>query len=218
MRRGGTALSDEGTVSHDNPIWVAFARAMAPLMQMPAQLLAGLVGGDRGQPLRVLDVAAGHGLFGITIAERYPQARITALDWPNVLAVAAENARGRASPSVTRCCPGSAFDVDWGGPYDVVLLTNFLHHFDVPDLRAAGGEGPRGPRAGRPRPHAGIHPRARPRHAARDGRLRADDARHHGPGRRLHLRGIRGDLRPGRVRPQRIPRPAADHATGGGVV
>ena len=28
--------------------------------------------------------------------------------------------------------PGSAFDVDWGGPYDVVLLTNFLHHFDVP--------------------------------------------------------------------------------------
>ena len=28
--------------------------------------------------------------------------------------------------------PGSAFEVDWGGPYDVVLLTNFLHHFDLP--------------------------------------------------------------------------------------
>ena len=28
--------------------------------------------------------------------------------------------------------PGSAFDVDYGGPYDAVLLTNFLHHFDVP--------------------------------------------------------------------------------------
>jgi hypothetical protein len=27
--------------------------------------------------------------------------------------------------------PGSAFDVDFGGPYDVVLLTNFLHHFDM---------------------------------------------------------------------------------------
>ena len=72
VRRGGTAVSDEGTVSHDNPIWVEFARAMAPLMQMPAQLLADLVGGDAGQPLRVLDVAAGHGLFGITIADRYP--------------------------------------------------------------------------------------------------------------------------------------------------
>jgi hypothetical protein len=30
VRRGGTAVSEEGTVSHDNPIWVAFARAMAP--------------------------------------------------------------------------------------------------------------------------------------------------------------------------------------------
>src|SRR4051794_3039403 len=67
VRRGGTAVSDEGTVSHDNPIWVAFARAMAPLMQVPAQLLAGLVGGDVGQRLRVLDVAAGHGLFGVTV-------------------------------------------------------------------------------------------------------------------------------------------------------
>jgi hypothetical protein len=28
--------------------------------------------------------------------------------------------------------PGSAFEVAWGGPYDVVLLTNFLHHFDPP--------------------------------------------------------------------------------------
>jgi O-methyltransferase len=27
--------------------------------------------------------------------------------------------------------PGSAFDMEFGGPYDTVLLTNFLHHFDV---------------------------------------------------------------------------------------
>ncbi|HEX8180798.1 MAG TPA: methyltransferase, partial [Pyrinomonadaceae bacterium] len=24
-----------------------------------------------------------------------------------------------------------AFDVDFGGPYDLVLVTNFLHHFDA---------------------------------------------------------------------------------------
>jgi hypothetical protein len=132
VRRGGTAISEEGTVSHDNPIWVEFARAMGPLMQMPAQLLAGLIGGEAGRPLRVLDVAAGHGLFGITIAKRYPQAQITALDWPNVLAVAAENARQSGVAERHSLHPGSAFEVDWGGPYDVVLLTNFLHHFDLP--------------------------------------------------------------------------------------
>jgi 2-polyprenyl-3-methyl-5-hydroxy-6-metoxy-1,4-benzoquinol methylase len=132
VRRGGTAVSDEGTVSHDNPIWVEFARAMAPLMHMPAQLLAGLVGDTDARPLRVLDVAAGHGLFGIAIAERQPQAHVTALDWPNVLAVAEENARRSGVGERYALRSGSAFDVDWGGPYDVVLLTNFLHHFDVP--------------------------------------------------------------------------------------
>ena len=135
VRRGGTAVSDEGTVSYDNPIWVAFARAMAPLMHLPARLLADLVGGDAQKPLRVLDVAAGHGLFGITIAERYPQAHITALDWPNVLAVAAENARAAGVAARHSLLPGSAFDTDWGGPYDLVLLTNFLHHFDLPTCR-----------------------------------------------------------------------------------
>ncbi len=132
VRRGGTAVSEEGTVSHDNPVWVEFAHAMAPLMQVPAQLLAGLVGGDAGRPLRVLDVAAGHGLFGIAIAERYPHAHITALDWPNVLAVAEENARRAGVADRYALRPGSAFDLAWGGPYDLVLLTNFLHHFDVP--------------------------------------------------------------------------------------
>jgi 2-polyprenyl-3-methyl-5-hydroxy-6-metoxy-1,4-benzoquinol methylase len=132
VRRGGTATSDEGTVSHDNPIWVAFARAMAPLMQLPARLLVDRVGGDPRQPLRILDVAAGHGLFGIAIAERYPEARITALDWPNVLKVAQENARRAGVAERHFLLPGSGFTTEWGGPYDLVLFTNFLHHFDLP--------------------------------------------------------------------------------------
>jgi ubiquinone/menaquinone biosynthesis C-methylase UbiE len=140
VRRGGTAVSEEGTVSHDNPIWVDFARSMASLMQLPARLLAGLVGGDPQRPLRVLDVAAGHGLFGITIAERYPHARVTALDWPGVLAVAAENARRAGVSARHALLPGSAFETDWGGPYDLVLLTNFLHHFDLPTCRQLAGK------------------------------------------------------------------------------
>ena len=116
VRKGGTATSDEGTVSHDNPIWVAFARAMGPMMQLPARFLANLVGGDSQQPLRVLDVAAGHGLFGITIAQQYPKTTITALDWPNVLAVAAENAKKAGVSERHTLLPGSAFDTHWGGP------------------------------------------------------------------------------------------------------
>ncbi|QVL34210.1 methyltransferase domain-containing protein [Telmatocola sphagniphila] len=132
VRIGGTALPEEGTVSHDNPIWVEFARGMVGMMRLPAKLLADLVKEDTNKPLRILDVAAGHGIFGITIAERYPQARVTALDWRNVLAVASENASQAGISQRYSLLPGSAFDVDWGGPYDLVLLTNFFHHFDVP--------------------------------------------------------------------------------------
>jgi ubiquinone/menaquinone biosynthesis C-methylase UbiE len=135
VKRGGTATSAEGTVSHDNQIWVAFARAMGPLMQLPAKMLAGLVGGDSQRPLRVLDVAAGHGLFGITIAQHFPKAIVTALDWPNVLAVATENAKRSGVAERHTLRPGSAFDTDWGGPYDIVLLTNFFHHFDMPTCK-----------------------------------------------------------------------------------
>ena len=49
-----------------------------------------------------------------------------------MLAVAAENARRADVAERYALNPGSAFDVPWGGPYDIVLLTNFLHHFDVP--------------------------------------------------------------------------------------
>src|SRR5262249_30921974 len=74
-------------------------------------------------------------LFGIVIAGRYSNARVTALDWQNVLAVAAENAKRAGVGERHSLLPGSAFDIDWGGPYDVVLLTNFLHHFDVPTCK-----------------------------------------------------------------------------------
>jgi 2-polyprenyl-3-methyl-5-hydroxy-6-metoxy-1,4-benzoquinol methylase len=131
VRSGGTAVSDEGTVSHDNPIWVDFARAMAPLMELPAKLLTDLIQADPQEGLRVLDVAAGHGLFGIAIAVQYPNAQVTALDWANVLSVAQENAKEAGVAHRHSLLSGSAFDLDWKGPYDLVLLTNFLHHFDL---------------------------------------------------------------------------------------
>jgi SAM-dependent methyltransferase len=132
VRKGGTVVSDEGTVAHDHPIWVEFARSMRPMMAMPAELLAQLVGAGSGQRWKVLDMAAGHGLFGIAIARQNPNAEIGALDWPNVLAVAEENARAARVADRHRLLPGSAFEVDYGRDYDLVLLTNFLHHFDIP--------------------------------------------------------------------------------------
>lgn len=131
VRRGGTIIPDEGTIAPENPIWVKFARAMAPMMTMPSQALAKLVDLKADSKLRVLDIAAGHGLYGIAFAKNNPQAEVVAVDWPNVLEVAKENAQKAGVADRFSTKGGSAFDVDYGTGYDLVLLTNFLHHFDT---------------------------------------------------------------------------------------
>jgi len=132
VRKGGTSMKNEGTVSPENPVWVKFARGMAGLMAMPAQLLAKLADPQADKKLKILDIAAGHGLFGIALATNNKQAEVTALDWKAVLEVAKENARTAGIEDRYKTLEGSAFDVDFGTGYDVVLLTNFLHHFDPP--------------------------------------------------------------------------------------
>src|ERR1700745_1653117 len=130
VRRGGSALG-EGNMMPENPDWVKFARAMMPLMVMPAQIMtAELLKG--GAAHKVLDIAAGHGIYGITVAKQNPGAEIYACDWKNVLAVAEENARAMGVGDRHHLIPGSAFEVDFGGGYDLALVANFLHHFDPP--------------------------------------------------------------------------------------
>ncbi len=130
VRSGRTVLPGEGTVEPDNPVWVEFAKTMVPMVAPAITPLAEAVVAHRPGAIRVLDIAAGHGMFGIGIARLNPAARIVALDWAAVLEVAKENARAAGVLDRMEFTAGSAFDVEFGGPYDAVLLTNFLHHFD----------------------------------------------------------------------------------------
>ena len=132
VRRGGTASEEGGTVAPDNPIWVKFARAMMPMAAMPAQTIAAMSGDLAGRAIKVLDIAAGHGLYGIAFARQFPEAEVYALDWAAVLEVAKENASAAGVAERHHTIEGSAFEADFGEDYDVVLLTNFLHHFDPP--------------------------------------------------------------------------------------
>ena len=132
VRRGGTAVSDEGTLGADDPVWVEFARSMAPIAGMTGLLLANLLEVEQAPGWKVLDIAAGHGLFGIMLARLNSRVQVTAVDWKNVLGVAKEHAEASAVADRFHTIPGSAFEVPFGDGYDVVLLPNFLHHFDPP--------------------------------------------------------------------------------------
>jgi 2-polyprenyl-3-methyl-5-hydroxy-6-metoxy-1,4-benzoquinol methylase len=127
VRRGGT-VDEEHMVVPEQPLWVEFARSMASLQAQVASLVADAV----GHAERVLDIAAGHGLFGIAVAQANPDAMVIAQDWDPVLAVARENAEQAGVADRLRLLPGSAFEVDFGTGLDLVLVPNFLHHFDSP--------------------------------------------------------------------------------------
>src|SRR5438477_12075938 len=86
VKKGGAA-GETQPLEPEHPIWVKFARAMAPMMAMPSQQLARLGDKDANQSLRLLDIAAGHGLFGLAFAKQNPQAEITADHWTNGIIV-----------------------------------------------------------------------------------------------------------------------------------
>lgn len=127
IRRGGT--DGPGHTVPEDPIWVTFARSMTPFTIAAAKATASYVAGWSQAPRRVLDIAAGAGMFGICVAQAIPEARIVGLDWPDVIALAAENAQLLGVDTRYSAIAGDAFSTDWGTEYDLILLPNILHHF-----------------------------------------------------------------------------------------
>jgi SAM-dependent methyltransferase len=132
VRRGGAA--GQGSVQPEFEGWINFAQQMGAMIYPSAEAFARLLGPSKsGGAGRALDIAAGHGLFGIVLAQKNPNLKITALDWPKVLEVAKRHADqmgvGGAAGRYSLIA-GDAFTVDLQGPYDVILLTNLLHHFN----------------------------------------------------------------------------------------
>ncbi len=131
VRSGGAAGVSH--VSPDNPVWIAFAQAMVPFAAVEAKRTAAYITKKALQPRTVLDVAAGHGLFGIEVAKLRMEASVTAIDWPGVLEIAKQNAAGEGLSARYSFLSGNAFELDWGCGYDLILLANILHHFDPDD-------------------------------------------------------------------------------------
>jgi ubiquinone/menaquinone biosynthesis C-methylase UbiE len=130
VRKGG-APDTQVALESGHPIWMEFARSMAPMMVQPADLIAKMFAGVA--PLKLLDISAGHGMYGIAFARHNPNAKIVGLDWANVLEVAKENAEKAGVADRYSIIAGSAFEVDLGSNYNIVLIPNFLHHFDPAD-------------------------------------------------------------------------------------
>lgn len=81
---------------------------------------------------RVLDLGAGTGLELISLYERFPEARVTAMDISENQLKMLEK---RPFADKLQLVCGDFFETDFGGGYDAVISSAALHHFDEPEKR-----------------------------------------------------------------------------------
>ena len=104
---------------------------MQPWMGPAAEFMAEIASQPTA-PAKVLDVAASHGLFGMAFARSNATTTVVAQDFATVLDVTRAKVTAAGLASQYEFLPGSAFTVDLGQGYDVILVTNLFHHFDMP--------------------------------------------------------------------------------------
>lgn len=78
-------------------------------------------------PVKVLDLAAGSGVFGIGMAQRSSHVKVTAVDWPNVLEVTRKIAAQHGLADRFTYIGGDLATVEFGRGYNVATLGHILH-------------------------------------------------------------------------------------------
>ncbi|MDO8489552.1 MAG: class I SAM-dependent methyltransferase [Candidatus Omnitrophota bacterium] len=108
-----------------------FPRLVRGLFQMNypcAKYAAAYLKGKHQKISDILDVAVGSGVWSIAIAEEFKAARITALDFPEILKITGEYINKHNFSSRYKYIQGDLRQVDFGSQrYDLVILGHICH-------------------------------------------------------------------------------------------
>jgi ubiquinone/menaquinone biosynthesis C-methylase UbiE len=77
--------------------------------------------------VRVLDLAAGSGVWSIAIAQRSPNVTVTAVDWPGVLEVTRRTAARFGLADRYSFVAGDLAEADFGSGHNIATLGHILH-------------------------------------------------------------------------------------------
>jgi ubiquinone/menaquinone biosynthesis C-methylase UbiE len=120
-----TAVNQEksgGEFFHD------FVLDIFPMSYGAAQALAAQMNyGSAGDPVKVLDIAAGSGVWGIAVAQSSPRVQVTAVDWPEVIDITKKTSAKFGLAERFSFAVGDLRDVDFGSGYQLATLGHILH-------------------------------------------------------------------------------------------
>jgi cyclopropane fatty-acyl-phospholipid synthase-like methyltransferase len=135
--RTGEGVDFHATMT-DPDAWGHYQKAMLEMARFDAPILARRVPVRKGAT-RLLDVAGSHGLMGAAIARKHPPMRSTVVDLPAAIEHARRLAHQEGHADVVDHRPGDLLTDDFGAGWDVVLLSNIVHHFTPDRVRRIFG-------------------------------------------------------------------------------
>jgi SAM-dependent methyltransferase len=105
-----------------------FVEDIFPLSRPAALGFADREGlGSAGGPVSVLDVGAGSGVWSVSLAEKSPRVRATAVDWPAVLKVTRRIAERHGVADRFTFSPGDFSVADFGTGHQYATIGHILH-------------------------------------------------------------------------------------------
>jgi len=81
----------------------------------------------RREPVRVLDVAAGSGIWGIALAQQSPRVQVTAQDWPEMIPTTKRITQKFGVADRFSYVEGDVLEANFGTDYDIATLGHILH-------------------------------------------------------------------------------------------
>jgi SAM-dependent methyltransferase len=116
-------LEGEGT-----QFFQQFVEDLYPTGYAPACVLAQALGIPQVQSrIRVLDLAAGSGVWSIALAQQSPQVQVTAVDWSGIIPVTRRTVEKHGLSERYSYIEGDLQEADFGSDYNVATLGHILH-------------------------------------------------------------------------------------------
>ena len=82
----------------------------------------------------VLDIGGGHGWYSVQLCRRHPHLRSVVVDLPGSVRIGREIVAGAGLADRVTYREGDALTADLGGPHDLVLCFNLVHHLTEPQV------------------------------------------------------------------------------------